>query len=403
MALRWLTLPQAAARLGISVRTLQRRIARGKVTSRRGLDGRRDVAIEVSDDLSDSVPDGFGPISPQERAAWVALKQADHIAETYDRQLSATRGEVLAARRVSRLAWALAGTCLVVVGLVVAWAVRTSNLPPAAAGPSDIVTDAPTELEAVEQAAVSDTVADNDRLILPYGGSATSAPYGDSEWLSGESEISFVPDILLDIEAEYNNGGHTGLSDGLTDWPGGPALPRGDTVARRSSQPAPSADLPRPGVLSDRLSDKHDSGRRRLSSTKQKPPASSRAAKAQAVAAGAKPRRLFLLASQRHVHALSLTVDQQKRIGVIDKRFNALYQDRMAAGSQEVKAGQKAMRKARDSGNTSELRAAQAALSNALLGRQETRKRLDDEYCDAVRPILTLDQEVELQRVRQGQ
>ena len=149
----WLPVAEAASALGCSVRTVDRRIAAGRLDARLSDDGRREVLV-AGDDRPD-VPAG------DDGRASVAAVAA--VADQADRQVALALGSATAltraaqddaarCRRGSCLAWSMVGVMAAGVVVAVGWTTRAVTL-------SEVKIDAQAH-QLDERAAVTDTLAD---------------------------------------------------------------------------------------------------------------------------------------------------------------------------------------------------------------------------------------------------
>ncbi|MBN2584306.1 MAG: hypothetical protein JXL80_14695 [Planctomycetes bacterium] len=398
MAQRWLSLPQAAAGMGVSVRTLERRVARGKIESRLCPDGRREVAVEVSDDLPDCVPDSVGPVGPQEQAAWVALKQADHIAESYDRQLSATRDEAEVARRAMRQAWTIATVSMIIAALALTWAVRTNSQPPAEASWSDTLSDT---RQNTTTECVSD-MSDTPRVAVPVTVSAqptpaaqsiTVRPPGDAFRGTGRPTTGAMSDDAASVAADMVTDGPT---DTLWDRSAGSGVlseAGGDSpmCVRHDDRPAASDNV---SVMATADHDASDGVTDNRAATLQ--PVDVGQHDGQAAVIGGS----FSLPSQRLIHALSLDAGQAVSIASVDAHFERVYAERMADSDRQMQAASQSLAEAQKSNNRRATEDAQVRLSQMLLDRRAIRRQLDGQYLEAVLPLLDPNQTAQLKTRR---
>lgn len=147
----WMTLPKAAAALGLSPRTLQGLVKAGELESRVRPDGRREVLIVTGPTIPQKPP--AAPASPppppasvaerQIQIARTALGMAKKLAEAHENELSRTRRDV-------RLGWVLLVLMAVAAGAVLWWAVQQNKL---------------LNLERAETAKLSEKLSDTKGLL----------------------------------------------------------------------------------------------------------------------------------------------------------------------------------------------------------------------------------------------
>lgn len=399
MAQQWLTLPQAAASLGVSVRTLERRIARGLIESRRLPDGRREVVVSVSDTVTDAAaggtPGAVRPVAPQEQAAPVAATQDGSPVESYDRQLSAARTDLLVARRTMRQAWAISTVSMVIAALAVTWAVRTTSQPAAVARSSDHVSDM---RRIVAARGVADTseplpvVSDAGRLrdTTPKASDAAFARAMASrsvgpEVATSQTAPSGSPDAAATASstdtARAATAGSTKTSAPTAAATDKPAVAADSTIeVTDASTESPLASL---GPVSSRTPGRQSS-----------PPADRQVGQSdrQPVAADLSP----CLPSQRLVRQLSLTDEQAAEVARLDAHFNTLYNQYMSDSDRQMRETSQAMADAQAAGRLREAEDTQVRLSGMLLERREVRRQLDAQYVDAVLLLLNPSQAAKL-------
>lgn len=126
---KWLTIAAAAATLNVHPRTIERRIASGKIQTRRTDDGQVQVLINAPDEAPTSVADPLETVKELAQdqvslatgsaSAIVRLAQAD--ADRARGELELVRQEAISARRGSRVAWSAVATMAIGVGVAVGW------------------------------------------------------------------------------------------------------------------------------------------------------------------------------------------------------------------------------------------------------------------------------------------
>jgi hypothetical protein len=146
----WLSVEAAALRLGISSRSIARRIQSGQLESRVDANGRRSVLVclpapSVSQPVSAAVKEPASAQSQTEQASdeppvqGISSSQARELAQqaltvvirSHEETVLASRAEMFAARRSSRRAWAAVAVLL--LGASVTVGIVTHNLTAAAA------------------------------------------------------------------------------------------------------------------------------------------------------------------------------------------------------------------------------------------------------------------------------
>ncbi|HUX16734.1 MAG TPA: hypothetical protein VMW52_09695 [Phycisphaerae bacterium] len=95
MTARWLAMQEAADRLSISTRTLRRRVNAGELEARDGAGGRREVLVDTSATMADTVTDALSTVQGAAGAAVTAFQaRADDL-----------RDMLSGARRSARAGW----------------------------------------------------------------------------------------------------------------------------------------------------------------------------------------------------------------------------------------------------------------------------------------------------------
>jgi hypothetical protein len=126
---KWLTIAAAAATLDVHPRTIERRIASGKIQTRRADDGQVQVLINAPDEPLTTIADPLETVKELAQdqvslatgsaSAIVRLAQAD--ADRARGELQLVRQEALSARRSSRFAWSAVAAMAIGVGVAVGW------------------------------------------------------------------------------------------------------------------------------------------------------------------------------------------------------------------------------------------------------------------------------------------
>ncbi|NLX57592.1 MAG: hypothetical protein GXY74_00720 [Phycisphaerae bacterium] len=399
MAQQWLTLPQAAASLGVSVRTLERRIARGLIESRRLPDGRREVAVNASDTVADNAagaaPGAVRPVAPQEHAAPVAATQDGSPVESYDRQLSAARTDLLIARRTMRQAWAISTVSMVIAALAVTWAVRTTSQPAAVARSSDHVSDMRRMVAARGVADTSEplpVVSDAGRVC------DTTPKASDAAFARAMASRSVGPEVAT---SQTVSSGSPGAAPATSSTDPASAATAGPTAASAT----PASVTNRPPVVADSGTEATDTATKsplasldpsppQATGKPLSPPADRQVGQSdrQPVAADLSP----CLPSQRLVRQLSLTDEQIAEVARLDAHFNTLYNQYMSDSDRQMRETSQAMADAQAAGRLREAEDTQVRLSGMLLERREVRRQLDAQYVDAVLPLLNPSQAAKL-------
>lgn len=137
MATTWQTLEEAALTLGISSRTLHRRIAKGEFQSRME-NGRREVLVSIADPAPSAMSDTpvtpihqqqGGPIDdlPEDAREMVLALHEDRLRRTdlavmaYQQSVTATAATAHRAQLHSRIAWITAGGLTLAAALSAIW------------------------------------------------------------------------------------------------------------------------------------------------------------------------------------------------------------------------------------------------------------------------------------------
>ena len=110
--LAWQLMADAAAALGVSIRTLQRRIVAGELTSRKDQRGRVEVQVSVAD-----LPDKVAVVHAMQNHAAAHKQQASALAEQVEFMRSMVDGIRADARSQVR-AWQLVAAVAVVAAVV---------------------------------------------------------------------------------------------------------------------------------------------------------------------------------------------------------------------------------------------------------------------------------------------
>ena len=122
MAEIWTSIQDAAERLGVSTRTVERRAKAGDLASRLTPSGRREVRIDTEPTPADNWSDSLSVLANQsERQLQIAASTVDAT-----RQLSAAyQGELKRARRVGLVAWLTVAALVAAIGAGTWWTART--------------------------------------------------------------------------------------------------------------------------------------------------------------------------------------------------------------------------------------------------------------------------------------
>ncbi len=125
---RWIGVADAAKKLGVSERTIWRRISRGAYETRESGDGRREILADVAPTASDVFSDAVSILetqgSNQMSAASAAVGQAREALKDSREQIETIRGDLREARRWGRCGWGLTFLLLVAGGAGVWFAGR---------------------------------------------------------------------------------------------------------------------------------------------------------------------------------------------------------------------------------------------------------------------------------------
>lgn len=133
MSDRWMTIAEAAAALKVHPRTIERRIAGGKIETRRADDGLLQVLITLPD-ISDSAPDtaieavrelAADQITLAKGSASALVRFAQDDADRSRQQLELVRHDVGRARRGALVAWLIVGLLGVGATIAVGWTAST--------------------------------------------------------------------------------------------------------------------------------------------------------------------------------------------------------------------------------------------------------------------------------------
>jgi len=126
---KWLTIAAAAASLDVHPRTIERRIASGKIQTRRAEDGQVQVLVQVCDEPQSSLSDPLETVKELAQdqvslatgsaSAIVRLAQAD--ADRARGELAIIRDEAITARRGARVAWSAVALMAIAIGAAVGW------------------------------------------------------------------------------------------------------------------------------------------------------------------------------------------------------------------------------------------------------------------------------------------
>jgi hypothetical protein len=129
MAERWLTLAAAAAALNVHPRTIERRIASGKIQSRRTDDGQLQVLLLNAPDETPTTPDPIETVrelaqdqvslATGSASAIVRLAHAD--ADRARAELDLARHDAGRARKGARVAWTTVGLMSGIICTAVGW------------------------------------------------------------------------------------------------------------------------------------------------------------------------------------------------------------------------------------------------------------------------------------------
>ena len=136
MSDNWMSLAAAAAGLRVHPRTIERRIASGKIQSRRTDDGQLQVLVDLPDTQTANFatsPEALETVKElaQEQislaagsaSAIVRLAQTDAQRARHD--LAVVRQEIVQVRRSAKIAWLSVGSMAAAVCLAVGWATYT--------------------------------------------------------------------------------------------------------------------------------------------------------------------------------------------------------------------------------------------------------------------------------------
>lgn len=132
---QWLTVAEAAAAMKVHSRTVERRIAAGKIDSRRNDDGQLEVLLDVPDVVRSPEPPPPPTIDPLETVREMADRQVDiaagsasalvRVAQAQamraENQLLLARQDAGRYRREAQMALALVAVMVVLVIVAVAW------------------------------------------------------------------------------------------------------------------------------------------------------------------------------------------------------------------------------------------------------------------------------------------
>lgn len=126
---KWLTIAAAAATLNVHPRTIERRIASGKIQTRRADDGQVQVLVNAPEEPPTTVADPLETVKELAQdqvslatgsaSAIVRLAQVD--ADRARGELELVRQEAISARRGSRFAWSAVAAMAIAVGAAVGW------------------------------------------------------------------------------------------------------------------------------------------------------------------------------------------------------------------------------------------------------------------------------------------
>lgn len=123
----WLSVAAAAARMDVHVRTIERRAAAGKLTTRRAADGT--VQIELPSEPSKPTAEAVADVMAVQ--ADRQIQMAGAVFATSERELATVRDELTIIRTSARHAWrtvaVLAATCAVAGTVGVWWSVTVTE------------------------------------------------------------------------------------------------------------------------------------------------------------------------------------------------------------------------------------------------------------------------------------
>ena len=125
MGERWTTIADAASRLGISTKTVRRRVKAGELPSRKTDSGHVEVNVDIERTAGDNYVDSLSMLAEQSerqlQAAGVAIEATRHLADAH-------KSELQRVRRGARIAWAAVWIGVVTAGVAVWHITQQSGL-----------------------------------------------------------------------------------------------------------------------------------------------------------------------------------------------------------------------------------------------------------------------------------
>ena len=167
---RWVTLQDAAAELGVSTRTVERRARAGDLESRLSDQGRREVLIQSTPTRADMVADSLSVVKESSERQLAVASTAIQLSQ---QQGEAHKQELKRSRRIGAAGWSVASV-LVIAGAFALWTIARQTgaieLQQARAGDLETrLTDAKADADDAEQLAEAerqraDTLSDQLHL-----------------------------------------------------------------------------------------------------------------------------------------------------------------------------------------------------------------------------------------------